>query len=234
MSSEAVSQLELVIPLFNASIPHIVTPDKLSEGLERIKQAIDLLNDESIISFAPNLKNLCSTLKILIAGESPFLGTITFQAYVLEILEELLTLQENIKSSKKAEYNFSRLAVAGDFFLRLAQRMMIRYKVRIEFEPEYEAKSLRAFMVLKELKKTSRFLVVSPDLATNQNANLDDGLEVEILSQENPTNLHEMVSGVLEVKAVQIYEERKNSTVFHLDPPSLTGSEDEKYSEYLG
>lgn len=232
--SNVIASIDLCIPLLEAAIPEIVTPVQNANAINKLAQVADILKGNEFAEIEKNIKTLSTTLKILLSGESPFLSTVVFQGYILEIFELLVNVKEDLEQNVvPTSPIFDIVTKTGEFFLTLAGRMMIRYKVRVEFEQDYEAKNLRAFMILKDLSRNSRFLLVTPDLEAMQNANLDNGIDIEFLSQDSPKEIHEMVSGVLEVKAVQIFAERKNETVFHLDPPHVPGSVDERYQTYV-
>ena len=122
---------------------------------------------------------------------------------------------------------------SGEFLIRLSGRVTNRFKLNVLFEPEYEAKALRAFMVVKELSGVAKFLNIAPDISDNQNANLDNGLEIDCLSQETPEELHRIAGSVLEVQSVQIFRETKALPINMLDPPSVPNSFDNKIHDFL-
>ena len=221
------------IPMLEAAIPQIVNRRENETALQRLVQVGDIFQDAKFAAVDTDIPEIGALLKILANGKSPALSTSAFQIFVLEILEELVKVYQQMSSGNNPNGNFSAIKTAGDFMLRYADRLMVRYKIRVEFEPEYEGKYLRAFQVLKELQDTARFLVVTPDISVDPQADLNSGLEIEILSQETPKTLHELVSGVLEVKAVQVFSEQKSMVVYHLDPPEVEGSFDQRYQAYL-
>jgi hypothetical protein len=125
------------------------------------------------------------------------------------------------------------MVAIGRYLIRVAGRVTNRYKIKIIFEQEYEAKALRAFMALKELSGVVRFLNVSPDVSSNQNANLENGLEVDVLSQESAEELHRIAGSVLQVENVQIFTEMRPQRVLMLDPPSHAESFDQKIQDFI-
>jgi len=231
--SEIISQLDMCIPMLEASIPQIVNRNEYETALQRLSQVGDILQDMKFAAIDKTIPEIGALLKIIVNGGSPALSTPTFQIFVLEILEEFQKVYGQLNNGIEPSGRFAEVKSAGDFMLRYAERLMIRYKLRVEFEPDYEGKYLRAFQVLKELLDSSRFLMVTPDISTDPQVDLNGGLEIEILSQETPKTVHELVSGVLEVKAVQVFSEQKSMVVFHLDPPKVEGSVDQRYQEYL-
>lgn len=233
MSAELTNQLDMVIPLLEAAIPQVINTQDNSESLQRVNKVGEMLKAQSFAALDPNLPQIGQLLIDLTANPSLFLANISFQMYLLDLLETLSQLYRDISAGTPSNYNFSHLLEVAYFLQRLTNRATVRYKLKIDFNPEYEGKFLRAFQALKDLQKVARFLVVNPDIASNNAANLDGGFEVEILSNENPKKLHEIASSVLEVESVQVYSEQKTVTVFHLDPPEVPGSVDQVYKEFL-
>jgi len=214
------------------AIPYIVTPSQHGQAIQFINQAADNLQ---IITLDPIFKTLSTTIRILNNGESTLLKTITYQGFILEIIEELHNLYEHIsKTGAPQNYtNFTNLQVAGEFLIRVGGRITNRYKLKVTFEQEYEAKGIRAFMVCKEIQPFVRFLSMNPDLTTDQSPNLNNGLEIDVLSQESPNTLHKLVSSVLEVTNVQLFTETKSIPVTILDPPSNPNSYDTNANSFL-
>ena len=110
----------------------------------------------------------------------------------------------------------------------MAGRVTNRFKMKVIFDKDYEAKGIRAFMVMKELQAFVRYLSVTPDIVNSQNPNLEGGLEIDLLSQESPQVLHKLASSVLEVTNVQIFTETISRPVLIIDPPSSSDSVDEQ------
>jgi hypothetical protein len=220
-----------VISLLEEALPQIVTRDQHYEGIEKVLEVSEVLKE---VGIEKDIKSLAVTLKILSGGQSTILHSVSYQAFLLEILEMLTKLAAEYEvGDLLKETEAGKLQSAGEFLIRLAGRVTNRYKINVYFEPEYEAKGIRAFMVLKELHESVRFLNVNPDISVNQQANLDNGLELDILSQESPEELHRMVGSVLEVKNVQLFTETKPQYVMMLDPPFSPGSFDSKMTEFL-
>ncbi len=234
MAESNQQELELVnqaISLLESALPQIVTGSQHTEAIEQILQVCGIFKE---LEFDENLKSLGVTLKILSSGQSQILGTVTYQAFILDILELLTKIVDNNETQGLPENTEStKLQTIGEFLIRLAGRATNRYKLNVHFEPDYEAKGIRAFMVLKELNECVRFLNVNPDISINQSANLDSGLEIDVLSQENPDELYKIAGSILEVKNVQIFTETKPQFVTMLDPPFSPGSFDSKMNEFL-
>ncbi|MHA2250127.1 MAG: hypothetical protein ACXAD7_07185 [Candidatus Kariarchaeaceae archaeon] len=234
MSESIQHELDLIkqaISLLEVALPQIVTREQHNTGIEQILKASEIIKE---VSLDKDLKSLAVTLKILSGGGSTMLQTVFFQSYILDILEMLTKVISDFEThGPPITTDASMHQAAGEFLIRLAGRITNRYKMNVLFEPDYEAKGIRAFMVLKELHEVVRFLTVNPDISINQNANLDNGLEIDLLSQDPPEELHRIAGSVLEVKNVQIFTETKPQYVSFLDPPFSPGSFDSKMTEFL-
>lgn len=234
MAESIQKELDLIkqaISLLEAALPQILTRDQHNDGLSVILEATDIIKE---ISFDKNLKSLALTIKILSGGASTILQTVTYQAFILDILEMLVKIAKSIEThGPPKSTDADKLQTVGEFLIRLAGRATNRYKINVIFEPDYEAKAIRAFMVLKELNEVVRFLNVEPDISVNQKANLNNGLELDVLSQETPEELHRIAGSVLEVQNVQLFTETKPQYVMILDPPYSPGSFDSKMNEFL-
>ncbi|MDH5401253.1 MAG: hypothetical protein OEZ01_18355 [Candidatus Heimdallarchaeota archaeon] len=225
-------KLEKMITILNSALPMVIAQNQNKEGIELILQASDLVKE---IEFDPSFETLGTTIRLLSAGGSSLLSTVYYQGYILDILEMLNDIYNEIqthgipKSTKAQE-----MVYAGEFLIRLVGRLTNRYKINVIFEKEYEAKAVRAFMVLNELKRVVRFLNINPDISMNSTANLENGLEIDALSQESAEELHKLAGSVLEVVNVQVFVETKPQPVFMLDPPDHPESFDRKLNTYLG
>ena len=203
----------------------------MKQAIELIGDGIDYLEKSNVDQY---FALLATTIKILNAGDSAILSSVTYQAYILDILELLAKLSEDMKQNGvPAETGIKDIQIAGEFLIRLAGRATNRYKMTVTFDPEFEAKYVRAFMVLRELRGSCRFLNLSPDITENEGANLDAGLDIEVLSQEAPGVLYKKAGSVLDVSGVQIFSETKSVPVLILDPPTTPDSFDLKISQYL-
>lgn len=222
--SKSISALE-------ESLPFIVTPTQHHIAINAINETADIIKESGLDE---KFASLSTTLKILNNGDSAMLSTITYQGFILELLEFLVSIRGNLEKNEEPETaDLGTLLHAGEFLIRLAGRVTNRYKLRVTFEPEYEAKGIRAFMVIKELQPISRFLSLSPDLTTNQNVNLENGLEIDLLSQESGKELHKLAGSVLEVINVQIFTETRNMPLMILDPPESHSSFDIQVKTFL-
>lgn len=223
--------IQAAIGSFERAIPLIVSPSYHQQAIELIGEGIGYLEKSDVDQY---FSLLSTTIKILNAGDSAILFTVTYQAYILDILELLVKLSEDMKQNGvPSETGVKDIQIAGEFLIRLAGRATNRYKMTITFDPEFEAKYVRAFMVLRELRGSCRFLNLSPDITENEGANLDAGLDIEVLSQEVPGVLYKKAGSVLDVSGVQIFSETKSVPVLILDPPTTADSFDVKISQYL-
>ncbi|OLS24342.1 MAG: hypothetical protein HeimC2_22880 [Candidatus Heimdallarchaeota archaeon LC_2] len=223
--------IEQAINNLEQALPQILGMATHKEGIENVIGAADSMKE---IAFDKYMKPLAMTLKIISNSQSSGLRTTAFQSFLVDILEMLVKIQNQIKTSGLPKTtDAADLQSAGEFLMRYADRITNRYKINVNFEDDYEAKAIRAFMVVKELAESCRFLNLSPDLTINSTPNLDSGLEIEVLTQENAEELHRITGSVLEVKSVQIFTETMNQQVLMLDPPHIPGSFDTKVEEFL-
>lgn len=226
-----IDTLEEAKSALTEAIPLLITPSRTQEGLQFVAQGADHLEK---LEFDQNFSQLSTTMKILANGDSMVLGTVTFQSFVVDVLEMITSILEVAKNSElPQDTDVLKYLHVGEFLVNMAGRVTNRYKLNVLFEPEYEAKSLRAFMVVKELSNVVRFLNLAPDISENQNANLDNGLEVDCLSQASPNELHRIAGSVLEVQSVQVFRETKAQPINMLDPPSNPESFDKKIEAFL-
>lgn len=227
------NDLDLVnttIDALEKAVPLIVSPSYSQDAVQFVQDAAEAIGQ---ISFDKSMKSLATTIKILNGGESPILKTVTYQNFVLDMLEMFSKIREQMQAGNADGSGAKDMQTIGEFLIRIAGRATNRFKLQITFDPEYEAKYLRAFMLLRELKGVVRFLNLNPDISMNQNANLDAGLEVDILSQATPQELHKIAGSVLDVQSVQVYTETKATPVMILDPPSNPESFDTKVNDFL-
>ena len=232
--TQSITEIDKVIELVNQAIPLVGTPSKSETVQGLISQVSDLMKSENLDRVSPHFRPLGTTLKILISSGSPFLGTVTFQAFLLEISETLTEVKSLLNSAGVPDPEVIKdLRTNGEFLIRMAGRILYRYKIIAQFEPDYDAKVLRAFMLAKDLSKQVRFLNVDPDISQQSNPNLDNGLTLEVLSQSPPQELHETVMKVLSVESCQIFIERREENVLYLDPPYIPGSVDDRMDKYL-
>ncbi|MCY3412559.1 MAG: hypothetical protein INQ03_13050 [Candidatus Heimdallarchaeota archaeon] len=223
--------LSRAIEALEGAVPLIVTPSQHETAINAINQAADILKQSNVDAV---FSQLSTTMKILNNGGSSLLTTVVYQGFILDILEMLTSINNLINS--KGLPNSTRadeVQKAGEFLIRLTGRITNRYKIRVTFNPEYEAKSIRAFMLAKELQPFVRFLSLNPDISTNQQPNLENGFELDVLSQETPQNLHKLAGSILEVINVQIFTETRNTPVPILDPPGADASFDEQVNAFL-
>ncbi len=221
---KAIDHLEQALPQIIGMATHL-------EGIGNVIGAADAMKE---IAFDKYMKPLAMTLKIISNSQSSGLRTTAFQSFLIDILEMLVKIQNQINTSGIPQTtDAADLQLAGEFLMRYADRVTNRYKINVNFEDDYEAKAIRAFMVVKELAEACRFLNLSPDLTINSTPNLDGGLEIEVLTQETAEELHRITGSVLEVKSVQIFTETMNQQVLMLDPPHIPGSFDTKIEEFL-
>lgn len=221
---QAIDYLEQALPQIIGMATHL-------EGIGNVIGAADAMKE---IAFDKYMKPLAMTLKIISNSQSSGLRTTAFQSFLIDILEMLVKIQNQINTSGIPQTtDAADLQLAGEFLMRYADRVTNRYKINVNFEDDYEAKAIRAFMVVKELSEACRFLNLAPDLTINSTPNLDSGLEIEVLTQETAEELHRITGSVLEVKSVQIFTETMNQQVLMLDPPHIPGSFDTKIEEFL-
>ena len=234
MAEEIKHQIDLLettkLALENA-VPLLITEGKTGEGLGYVIQAAEKIQE---LSFDPAFSELSTNMKILANSGSSILQTVSFQAFILDLLEMISPLLETLQNTGPPQgTDANKYLHISEYLIRLSGRVVNRYKLQINFEPEYEAKSLRAFMCVKELAGVVKFLNIAPDISENQQANLDNGLEVDCISQESADSLHKLAGSVLEVQSVQVFIETKAQPVRMLDPPSDPSSFDAKISEFL-
>lgn len=223
--------IETGITHLEQALPQIVSMKTHLEGVEQVLKAADALKE---IQCDPNFKTLATTLKILSSGASSVLSTTVYQFFLTDILEMLVTIKGQIIASGLPETTqAAELQSAGEFLIKFASRVTNRFKITVTFSPDYEAKAIRAFMVVKELAEVCRFLSMAPDLTQNSTPNLDRGLEIDVFSQENAEELHRITGSVLEVSSVTIFTETMNQQVLMLDPPHIPDSFDSKIESFL-
>jgi len=221
---KAISELEQALPQIIASSSH-------DEGIERVDNAITHLKN---ISFDSAFPELAEALNKLNKEATISMLTDIYQAFLTTILEMLVEITDGIKNyGLPKSTNAGRLVATAEFLINYCGRVMNRYKINVLFEPDYEAKSIRAFMVLKELSQVCRFLSMDPDLTITDNPNLESGMSIDVLSQKSPEDLHKLAGSVLEVKNVMIFTETKQLQVRMLDPPHLPTSFDGQVETYL-
>ncbi len=234
MAESIQKELDLIHSVINAletSIPNIIFNSYHNDAIEFIRLATDYIEQ---ISFDENMKELATTIKILNGGESPILKSVYYQSYILDILEMFSKIESHIQQKGLPSTTRAlELCNVGEFLINIAARVTNRYKLKILFNPEFEAKYLRAFMLVKDLHGSCRFLSMSPDITVSPDVNLDSGLELEVLSQETPQNLHKIAGAVLDVQSVQIFVETKSVPTLLLDPPHDPNSFDNKISTFL-
>lgn len=232
--NQSISEISKVIDLINQAIPLVGTPSKLESVLGLVSQVTDIMKSDQLHQVSPHFRPLGTTLKILTSSGSPFLSTVTFQAFLLEISETLKEVVNLLNSGGLPDPGVIQdLRTNGEFFIRMAGRMLYRYKINVKFEPDYDAKVLRAFMLAKDLSKQVRFLNVDPDISQQTNPNLDNGMTLEVLSQSSAQELYDTVMNVLSVESCQIFIERREENVLYLDPPYIPGSVDDRMDKYL-
>jgi len=228
---QQIGLLETAKTSLEQAVPLLITQGRTGEGLQAI---IDAAGQLEQIQADPNFSQLATNLKILANSDASILSTVTFQAFIVDILEMIVTMSEAAKDSGELQTtSVVKMNHVAEYLLRLSGRITNRYKLNVLFEPEYEAKSLRAFMVVKELSGVVKFLNIAPDISENQNANLDNGLEIDCLSQEGPEGLHKIAGSVLEVQNVQVFRETRPAPVDMLDPPTAANSFDSKIADFL-
>lgn len=233
MAESTQNEFEILSKTINAlerALPLIMTPSQHGAAIHTINIAMDILKDSKL---SPELNTIATTVKILNNGESPLLATISYQGFILELLESLQTMKDQLEQGSQLSVNLVDVRSGGEFLIRLSGRVTKRYKMRVTFNPEYEAKSIRAFMLAKELQPFVRFLSMSPDISGNQNPNLDNGFELDLLSMETAQSLHKIAGGVLEVINVQMWSENKSQPVLVIDPPSAEDSYNEQVQNFL-
>ncbi len=220
-----------VTTILERTIPVIMTPSQHKVAINAINSAMDNLQQSNLHA---DFASLATTVRILNNGESTVLGTIAYQGFILELLELLEGIRiQLLENGAVQNINLTDVRSAGEFLIRLSGRVTARYKIRVTFNPEYEAKSIRAFMLIKELQPFVRYLSLSPDITTNQNPNLDNGFEIDCLSMETAQSLHKIAGGVLEVINVQLFNETKNMPVMVLDPPHQENSFNSQVANFL-
>ena len=223
--------VEQAINYLEQALPQVIGISTHAEGLENVVNAANAMKE---ITFDKNMKSLAMTLKVLSNSTSSSLRTTVYQSFLMDILEMLAKIKEGGQSTALPEVTEALdLQGIGQFLIRYAERVTNRYRINVSFEPDYEAKAIRAFMVVKELAEACRFLNMSPDLTINSTPNLDSGIEIDVLTQESAEELHRITGSVLEVKSVQIFTETMNLQVLMLDPPHIPGSFDSKVEEFL-
>lgn len=232
--SQSSTEIGKVIELLNQAIPLISTPSKTETIENIISQVSDLMKSETLAQVSPHFRPLGTTLKILMSSGSPLLTSVTFQAFLLEISETLTEVSNLLNSGGLPDPSLIQdLRTNGEFLIRLAGRILYRCKINVQFEADYDAKVLRAFMLAKDLSKVVRFLNVDPDISQQSSPNLDNGMTLEVLSQNSPQELHDLVMNVLSIESCQIFIERKEENVLYLDPPKIPGSVDDRMEKYL-
>ncbi|MFV2014410.1 MAG: hypothetical protein ACC656_03200 [Candidatus Heimdallarchaeota archaeon] len=223
--------VEQAINYLEQALPQVIGISTHAEGLENVVNAANGMKE---ITFDKNMKSLAMTLKVLSNSTSSSLRTTVYQSFLMDILEMLAKIKEGGQSTALPSVTEALdLQGIGQFLIRYAERVTNRYRINVSFEPDYEAKAIRAFMVVKELAEACRFLNMSPDLTINSTPNLDSGIEIDVLTQESAEELHRLTGSVLEVKSVQIFTETMNLQVLMLDPPHIPGSFDSKVEEFL-
>jgi len=228
---QLMNALQAVQKPLEQAVPLLMTASRIEEGLQNVVEAAEQIQN---LDFDPHFTELSTTMKILANSDSPILSTFNFQGYIVELLEMFTSLLNEVKNAgPPKESDALKMLHIGQYLINLSSRVTNRYKLNVLFEPEYEAKALRAFMVVKELSGVVRFLNLAPDISENQNANLDNGLEIDCLSQETPEDLHKLAGSVLEVQSVQIFRETRPLPVNMLDPPTNPDSFDTKISNFL-
>lgn len=230
-TQQDLGHIEQAINHLEQALPQVIGVSTHNEGIENVVSAANSMKE---ITFDKNMKSLAMTLKVLSNSASSGLRTTIYQSFLMDILEMLMSIKEDLQENEIPQSTESlNLKNNGDFLMRYAERVTNRYKINVIFEPDYEAKAIRAFMVVKELAEACRFLNMSPDLTINSTPNLDAGLEIDVLTQETAEELHRLTGSVLEVKSVQIFTETMNQQVLMLDPPHVPASFDSKIEEFL-
>lgn len=224
LMESAIVELEQALPQIIASTTHEI-------GIDHVNNAVETLKG---ITFDPDFSVLAEVLEELNNLKTASFIVDIYQAYLTDVLEMFVSIADEVKTSGLPKETKSKdLTAAGRFLISYGNRVMNRYRIRVLFEPDYKAKAIRAFMVLKELATVCRFLNVAPDLTSENDPNLDDGLDVDVLSQKSPEELHRLASSVLEVQSIDIFTETKQMQVKMLDPPHLPSSFDDRVEEYL-
>ena len=231
MAEEDLAYIEAGINHLEQALPQIISMKTHKDGVAHVLEAATSIKE---ISLDPNFKTLGTSLKILSSGGSSALRTTIYQFFLTDLLEMLVELKTQINSAGiPSETRVEELKLACEYLIKYATRVTNRFKINVTFSPDYEAKAIRAFMVVKELSEVCRFLNMSPDLTMNATPNLDSGFEIDLMSQENAEELHRRVGSVLEVNSVTVFTETMNQQVMMLDPPQIPESFDNKVEEFL-
>ncbi len=232
--NQSIEELRGITNSLNAAIPLVTQPAKFEEMTDLLNEVSEGLKSENISKVSPHLRPLGTSLKILVSSDSPLLHSVMFQAYLVEIVESFQEVLTLLQAGALPDPNIiQEIRTNAEFLIRLAGRMLYRYKIVINFEADYDAKSLRAFMVAKDLSKVVRFISVNPDISQQQNPNLDGGFHLEVLSQASPQQLYDIVMQVLAVESCQIFVEKQEREVVYLDPPSSPDSVDTRMEKFL-
>ncbi len=232
--NQGVTVLEKIVNYIEGAIPNLVDDKNLEKGKKYLLKLSDELKDDSLPGISNEFRVLGTTLKIILTSNSMILSNPVFHVFLLSIAETVKeSLELIVNGAPINDEEIRQLRINGEFMITVASRLMKRYKLQVFFEKDYEAKSLRAFMLAKELSSKVRFLSVNPDISSVESPNLEKGLEFEVLSNESADKLYKIATEVLSVKSVNIFVEKSESEVVYVDPPFQEDSIDAKMESYL-
>ncbi len=206
----------------------------IASNVQEVFRAAHTLASSSAMVGLSKTSDLMKALEQLTAQPSSVHYLPAFHGLLNEVLIYLNSLLENIKQKKLEESDDALEILAGTRFLqRIGGKVARKYRIHVMFEESYELKNIRAFMVLKELREHVQFVSLNPDLTKNQNANLNNGMELEVVSNRDAKTLHDIISGVLEVVGVKIMiEMRKSPATYYIGGYALS-DQDMRVTEFV-
>ena len=202
--------------------------------LEDIHRAAHTLASSSSMMGLKNTSTLMKQLEALTSTYKQIYELPSFHALINEVMAYLQKLRANLKAGENEENLDVKPLLAGIAFLaKIAPTMAKRYKIHVLFEESYELKNIRAFMVLKDLREHVEFIKLNPDITKNQKANLNKGLEMEIVTNKSPKELHEIISSVLEVVGVKIFLEMRKVPATYFRGVFALSDQDVRVTEFV-
>ncbi len=208
-----------------------------SEGekkLEDIHRAAHTLASSSATVGLKNTSMLMKQLEALTSTYKNIHELPSFHALINEVMGYLQKLRANLVAGESEDGLDVKSLMGGIAFIaKIAPTMARRYKIHVLFEESYELKNIRAFMVLKDLRDHVEFVKLNPDITKNQKANLNKGLEMEIVTNKSPKELHDIISSVLEVVGVKIFLEMKKVPATYFRGVFALSDQDIRVTEFV-